>query len=622
VEEAPAVHRHVEDAVDAVLDTLGRDIVLGMPLGLGKPNPFVNALYRRAADDPALSLKIFTALTLEVPPAKNDLERRFMEPFLERLYDGYVDLAYARDRRKGALPDNVRVYEFFLQPGALIGNLHAQTNYVSSNYTHVARDILDHGVNLIAQIVARRPEDPDRISLSCNPDITVDILPGLAARQRAGQPIARVGQVHPQLPYMYGPADMPAAAFDHLIDDRDADFTLFATPRRPVAASDYAAALHVAGTVRDGGTLQIGIGALGDAVAAALILRHSHGAAFREVLAALRGGDMAGIEDTPFTDGLYGCSEMFVDGFLQLYRAGVLRRRVTEGEGDAGAVLHGGFFLGPPDFYEALRNMSEDERALFRMTPVSFVNQVYGQEDAKRAQRVHGRFVNAGMIATLMGAVISDQIDTGQVISGVGGQHNFVAQAHALEDARAILVVRATRSKGGKTQSNIVWSYGHVTVPRHMRDMIATEYGIADLRGKSDRDVIAAMLSIADSRFQVELLAQAKKAGKIEPGYTIPDQHRNNTPERIAAALAGARKAGHLPPFPFGSELTEQEQRLGAALRKLEAATANPLALARGLFVAGKPHADDLERMKLARPAGLLEWAYARLLRAALDARL
>jgi acyl-CoA hydrolase len=62
--------------------------------------------------------------------------------------------------------------------------------------------------------------------------------------------------------------------------------------------------------------------------------------------------------------------------------------------------------------------------------------------------------------------------------------------------------------------SNIVWNYGHMTIPRILRDIVVTEYGIANLRSKSDKDIIAALLNVADSRFQAELLAKAKAAGK------------------------------------------------------------------------------------------------------------
>ena len=70
--------------------------------------------------------------------------------------------------------------------------------------------------------------------------------------------------------------------------------------------------------------------------------------------------------------------------------------------------------------------------ARLRMTSVSSVNQLYGGEDAKRRDRVKARFVNNGMMATLLGAVVSDALENGQVVSGVGGQFNFVAQAFAL----------------------------------------------------------------------------------------------------------------------------------------------------------------------------------------------
>ena len=75
------------------------------------------------------------------------------------------------------------------------------------------------------------------------------------------------------------------------------------------------------------------------------------------------------------------------------------------------------------------------------MMPVSFTNELYGDEETKRRARVDARFVNNAMMATLMGAAISDGLESGQVVSGVGGQYNFVAQAFALEGARSILAI-------------------------------------------------------------------------------------------------------------------------------------------------------------------------------------
>lgn len=68
--------------------------------------------------------------------------------------------------------------------------------------------------------------------------------------------------------------------------------------------------------------------------------------------------------------------------------------------------------------------------------------------------------------------------------------------------------------------------------------MELTEYGIADLRGRSDEDVIISLLEIADSRFQDGLLKKAKRAGKVRETYEIPNHARNNRPERLESELA------------------------------------------------------------------------------------
>ncbi len=242
----------------------------------------------------------------------------------------------------------------------------------------------------------------------------------------------------------------------------------------------------------DGGTLQIGIGSLGDAVVQALVLRQSKNGEFRKLRLRLR---PQALEDTalhsePFAVGLYGCSEMFVEGLLDLFRAGILKREVD------GVVLHAGFFIGSAHFIARCGKMPREIAAKFAMTSISYVNELYHDQDAKRRARVKACFINDAMMATLLGDIISDGLEDGRIVSGVGGQYNFVAQAFALEGARSVIMLPAIRKTKGKDQSNIRWRYGHTTIPRHLRDMIVTDYGIADIRGKSDRDVIAAMLAI------------------------------------------------------------------------------------------------------------------------------
>src|SRR5262249_13509687 len=188
-------------------------------------------------------------------------------------------------------------------------------------------------------------------------------------------------------------------------------------------------------------------------------------------------------ESAPFAAGLYGVSEMFVEGFLDLMRAGVLKREVD------GALLHAAFFFGSRGFYPALRERPAGVLAQLRMGAGSFVNELYGDEAQKRRARVKARFVNHAMMATLLGAVVSDALENGQVASGVGGQHNFVAQAFALADARSIIALRATRAAKRRTTSTILWNYGHTTIAPHLRDIAGTAYASADVSCKTDPDV-------------------------------------------------------------------------------------------------------------------------------------
>lgn len=598
-------------AEDLIRDT-GPELVVGLPLGLGKANHVVNALYRRAVQDRSLRLTLFSALTLEKPQPATDLERRFITPVIERLFGGYPDLDYAKALHAGNLPPNIDVIEFFFLAGKWLRVPKAQQNYISANYTHAAPYLMTRRLNVIPQLVAKREVDGEtRYSLSCNTDMTVDLL---RARAEGRIDFKLVGQVNSELPFMPGPGDLPASAFSAILDSPEADFPLFAPPSEPISDTKYAIGLHCAGLVRDGGTLQIGIGQIGDALAQSLIVRHRDNAGYRDVMQRLSAGRT--FESAPFERGLYGLSEMLTEAFLALFKAEVVKREVD------GVSLHGAFFLGPKSFYRELREMPPALLEKIVMMPVSFTNQLYGDEEAKRRARIDARFVNNTMMATLLGAAVSDGLDNGQVVSGVGGQYNFVAQAFALDGARSILTLEATRRKGSRVESNIRWSYGHTTIPRHLRDIVVTEYGVADLRGKSDADVIAAMLSIADSRFQPELMRQAKEAGKLPKTYEIPPAHRDNVPERIARALKPARAAGLLPPFPFGSDFTEVEQRLIPALQMLGEAAASPMQLAalawRGITRRDAVDETALARLDLDKPSNWKDRLYRVLVRAAL----
>lgn len=630
----------IEQAVGQVIARLPAHIHMGIPLGLGKPNRFVNALYERIKQLPDRQLTIYTALSLGRPAVGEGLKGRFLQPFLERVFDDYPELDYLADLHRDSLPPNIRVQQFFMQPGSLLNSAPAQQDYISSNYSHAARDINANGLNLVAQLVARDEQRPGKLSLSCNPDVTLDLLPMMAKRRAAGETVLLLGQIHADLPYMPGDSELDADDFDFLLEDEERS-TLFSTPNMPVSYQDHFIGLHASTLVRDGGTLQIGIGSMGDALTAALLARQADNETYRALLAELNLSDWQVLIDReggvlPFDSGLYGCSEMFVNGLLVLVDAGIIRRKVyadvirqreanngtlDEAASADGIIVHGGFFLGPQSFYARLRELSMERRGQFNMTAISYINELYGNEELKRLQRRDARFINSVFTVTLMGAAVADQLEDGRVLSGVGGQYNFVAQAHALEDARSILILRSWREAGGEVSSNIVWEYGHTTIPRHLRDIVVTEYGIADLRGKTDAAVIEAMLNISDSRFQAGLIEQAQKIGKLPKDFRLDPRFAQNTPERLQAI---AKQYSQLfTEYPLGCDFSTEERDLLRALNWLESKfkLTEILELGKATLDAPEPSAfpAQLARMQLDQPQGLKEELYQRLLLAGLQ---
>ncbi|MFH2092155.1 MAG: acetyl-CoA hydrolase/transferase C-terminal domain-containing protein [Pseudomonadota bacterium] len=672
--KGPIYFNDPDALAEFVIDRMGMDINVGMVLGLGKPNHLANALFKKATRNPALNLKILTAISLELPSWSSELERRFMQPLVERVWEGYVNLDYITAVRKNALPPNVKVSEFFYKAGGFLNNEHMQQNYTSTNYTHACRDLKNNGMNVVAQLLAKKElNGRPMYSASCNSDTSLDAFAQMKQMQKQGKPALNIGQINNNLPFMYGDAVIEPKLLDAVLEGPEYHFGLFGAPRESVNTTDYIIGLHASTLIKDGGTLQIGIGSLGDAIAYGLKMRHQQNHLYHDALDAFdvneKFGDIVSrVGGTDIFDkGLYGCTEMLVDGFLHLYEAGIMKRKVYDNvplqtlvneqkievnqkitpqildllleksaihskltakdfnflkeygifrsdldykdgdiidKGDAftpdlgdpnardriiesclgaqlkdGFWVHAGFFLGPRDFYDALNNMSEQERMQINMTSVLNTNQLYGNnpyssEQLKLLQRTDARFINAGLMLMLSGAIVSDGLEEMLVVSGVGGQYNFVSQAHAIEGARGGIMIRSTRANGKTVSSNVVFNYGHTTIPRHLRDIVITEYGIADLVSKSDQEVIAEILNITDSRFQHDLLQKAKRVKKINASYQIPDRFRNNTPERLEKTMQPFKDKGLFPVFPFGTAFTEEEIVIGKSLREFKEKTA------------------------------------------------
>jgi len=701
-----------EKGAREILAQVGKTINIGVPLGLGKPIGLLNALFRLACDDSSIKLTIITGLTLARPRLKNELEKRFIEPILDRLLGDCEDPLYEKYRESQTLPENINVIEFFLSPGKFIHNGYVQQNYVSSSYTSVARDVADLSVNVLAQQVSPSPTNPRLYSLSCNTDLFHELERWLKKSAEKGNKIAMVAEVNGNLPFMYGlAAEVEEKVFTQVIDTKRYR-SLFALPRDELSTQDHLIGLYTSALIKDNGCLQIGIGKLSNALAAALIFRQRGNKLYRELLQELQVREKFGTlvsdlgSDGLFDKGLYASTEMFSDEYIQLYKAGILKKRVYEhiglqrllnanligekitpdmidiligreiihsrltaldveflktfgifkpeiqfqneslilpsGEtlaadlssavskqailksclGDrlkSGKVIHAGFFFGSVDLYSSLNQLAPEERQLFEMTSVARTNSLILAPQLLRLQRQEARLVNSSLMLTLAGDVISDVIKDYQEISGVGGQHDFVSMASQLRDGRSLINCRSTRINKGKVESNIVWDYPNSTIPRYLRDLVVTEYGIADCRGKTDSQVIKAILNIADSRFQERLLLKAKKAGKISPDYQIPKVFKNNYPEAIEKVLEKVRQQGYCQPYPFGSDLSQEEQTLSRALLNLKNASRLQLvamSIASVFFFKSDRGFDGfLRRMKLKPVKNFRDYFYKKLLK-------
>ena len=706
----------INDCVDVIIEQAGQDLIVGTPLGIGKPNPLINAMWTKAKKEPSLKLEVCTALSLQLPKGKSLLERRFLAPFVERIFGDYPELDYIDDVIKDAIPANMKLTEFYMQSGKMLRSATAQRHYISSNYTHAARDILDKGMNVLVQMVAvkQTPNGPI-YSLSSNTDLTLDMV--AIAKRKQLDDICYVGMVNPNMPFMGGQAEVDASFFDVIVDDESAYFLPFATPRGAVNVVDHHIGLMASTLIQDGGTLQVGIGSLGDALVHATCVRHSDPKAYDQILQQLNipqrfAAVIAKSGDTqPFEQGLYAASEMFVEGFAHLYQSGILKRHVypdaeiqalinrsviteqlpkntielllqhevlderitrrqfnrlqalgilkadlsfVDGQiedasgqryatdlfdyehiqaiqthclGDClkqGVLLHAAFFLGSPWFYHWLHELDDDSREKFQMTPVSQVNELYGGEALDRVQRVKARFINTCMKVDVLGAAASDTLDNNQVVSGVGGQYNFVAMAHALEDSRSVLMLKSTHMGANGLESNVVWKYPYCTIPRHLRDIVITEYGIADLRGLSDEDCIKQMIVVADSAFQESLRAEAVKYNKLSADWVIPEAYRNNTPASLKNNHNKLKAMGQFPEYPFDSDFTDLELDIIQALQYLKGQSSTWHKKLKLVYKAWrhKPTVDSnaaLKRMGLDKPQNREEKLPAMLLAYALD---
>jgi acyl-CoA hydrolase len=323
--------------------------------------------------------------------------------------------------------------------------------------------------------VLAAPGDGGHVNLSLHYGATRDEL------VRAGRDPERllIVEVNRQLPRTHSlppqfDNTIPLDLVDVVIETDTPPFTL-----EDVAptATDEAIAAHALEFVVDGSTLQTGIGAVPNVVA--------------NRLAAGAGGD-------------YGVhSEMFTTGLMRLHQAGKVTN-ARKGVFDGVSVTT--FALGTREMHDWL-----DDNRDVAFLPVDVVNDpsVIGRNRSLVS-------INGALTVDLFGQVVADSID-GRQISGVGGHEDFVAGAELHVDAHSLVCLPSTATVGGETHSRIVSQLpagAVVSTPRHHTGVVVTEFGAADLRGRTVRERARALAEIAHPDFRDELAAAAETLGR------------------------------------------------------------------------------------------------------------
>lgn len=392
--------------------------------------------------------------------------------------DDWVDLTVG-----GALL--IDLYQVFLHPGVhhqsgffgpaerfLIAS-GADIAFVPADFRRFA-PVLERTQPRVMATVATPPDADGWCSLSLHAGATIGEL------QRAGADGDRdlVVEINPKMPRTLGlgpehPHALHVDQIDVLVEsDRDPFLIADADP----GPADLAIAEHVRPFVVDGATLQTGIGSIPSGVVGRL--------------ADGDGGD-------------YGIhSEMFTTGLMRLHQAGKVTN-ARKGTFDGVSVTT--FAAGTAELYAWL-----DGNPDVRFLPVDVVN----SPEAIAANR-NMVTVNGALVVDLYGQVVADTID-GKQFSGIGGHEDFVAASGLELEDRSLICLRSTATVDGAEVSRIVprlpagWI---VTTPRHQVDVVVTEHGVAELRGRTVRERALALAAIADPSARADLVAQAESVG-------------------------------------------------------------------------------------------------------------
>ncbi len=330
-------------------------------------------------------------------------------------------------------------------------------DYMPGNFSAMPRTLAAIGLDAFVVMVA--PMDKGGFfSCGTNSDYTI---PAARAAKRL------IVEVNPRMPRVFGDSSLHISRVDAIVEHES---PLFSIPSREPTAIDRRIGGLIAEMVPDRATLQIGIGAVPNAVCRQLVGHKDLGAH----------------------------TELMMPSLVELISAGVITNRFKNINRHKNVYT---LAAGDEAFYEFINDNSSMEAY-----PVDYVNDpdVIGRND-----RVIS--ISAFLEVGLDGAVNSEAI-AGRQYSAPGGQLDFVRGAQRSREGKSILAAYATAS-GGKVSRIVPRMAGPVTDPRADVQYVVTEYGVADLFGKSITERAEALIAIAHPDFRDELTAAAREIG-------------------------------------------------------------------------------------------------------------
>ncbi len=278
-------------------------------------------------------------------------------------------------------------------------------------------------------------------------------------------------EVNENLPWTLGDTQLHIDDVDYVVEN---NVPLFQSASVPPSDAEQAIGGFIAELIEDGSTLQLGIGGIPNAITPFLLNRHDLGVH----------------------------TEMFTDGMVDLYTAGVItNKRKTLWKGK----MVGAFALGTQKLYDFINDNLGVE---FQQGRVTNDPNIIGQNYKMVS-------VNTALQVDIFGQVCSQSIGF-KHFSGTGGQLDTHRGAQLSPGGRGVIALRSTAKDGAiSTIVPILAEGAEVTVPSQDVDVIITEYGIAEMKGRCVRDRMEALVRIAHPNFRPWLREEASRLGIV-----------------------------------------------------------------------------------------------------------